>query len=120
MSAIERTTKAFVTSVKVTLPHLRMYVQRSRTDWGRSNYVIIICDRTNRSWKIRISDHAVGMRRALSGEEDSYISAGAKPDSWAVWLGQFRRVVEPPIQADRPSAIVRRPCPEAMAVRTEQ
>ena len=41
--------------------------------------------------KVRISDHAIGMRRALSGSEDLYISAGAGPAAWVVWLGDLVR-----------------------------
>lgn len=96
MRAIERTTRQFVAAVREVLPQLRVNVQRSVAPWGRSNYVYIYCDHSGRSWKIRISDHAVGMSRALGGRELAYISAGAKPDSWAVWLGQFRRVVGNP------------------------
>jgi hypothetical protein len=38
---------------------------------------------------VRISDHAVGMRRATSGDCDKFITAGAKPASWAVWLSEI-------------------------------
>jgi hypothetical protein len=46
---------------------------------------------SGRSFKVRISDHAIGMRRAMRGEEDLYIFAGSKPASWAVWLGELVR-----------------------------
>ncbi|MFN7010051.1 MAG: hypothetical protein ACK4PN_08460 [Allorhizobium sp.] len=91
MLAIERTTKQFVAALRSELPDISISVERSKTTYGRSNYVHI---RNARSyWKVRISDHPVGMRRATSGEEDLYISAGSRPPSWAVWLGQFRRMV---------------------------
>lgn len=87
MRAVDRTTQLFVASLREALPGVRSSVSRSRNRAGRSNYVYIHTHRC--TYKIRISDHAIGMRRALSGREDLYISAGAKPASWAVWLGDF-------------------------------
>lgn len=89
MRAVDRTTAQFVASVKDALPGLRMQVSKSRNAAGRSNYVFIYASRT--SYKVRISDHAIGMRRAMRGEEDLYIFAGSKPASWAVWLGELVR-----------------------------
>ncbi|MGG7535343.1 hypothetical protein [Rhizobium sp. 12,4] len=96
MRAIERTTRQFVASLEEAMPGLQIAVERSRNDWGRSHYVHIRDDAQQRYWKVRISDHAVGMRRALSGREDAYISAGARPASWAVWIGELKRLVDGP------------------------
>jgi hypothetical protein len=96
MRAIERTTKQFVTSLQAAIPGLHVALERSVTPYGRSNYLHIRDQAQRRYWKVRISDHAVGMRRALSGEEDLYIAAGAKPPSWAVWIGEFKRLLERP------------------------
>lgn len=89
MLAIERTTRLFCKSVRDALPGFRISIDRSRTQAGRSNYVHLRDRKQNWYWKVRISDHPVGMRRALSGECDLFISAGAKPSSWAVWLGEL-------------------------------
>lgn len=94
MRAIERTTKLFVASLREALPDLQVSIERSRNAYGRSNYIHIRDSAATRYWKVRISDHAVGMRRALSGREDAYITAGSRPASWAVWIGQFKRLVE--------------------------
>ncbi|TIW28698.1 MAG: hypothetical protein E5V63_04260 [Mesorhizobium sp.] len=92
MRAVERTTNLFVASLREALPGISATVERSRNDFGRANYVHI---RTGRLYfKVRISDHAIGMRRALSGREDLYIFAGAKPASWAAWLGALVRTVQ--------------------------
>ena len=96
MLAIERTTRQFVAALRETLPDIHISVERSRTSHGRSNYVHIRDQAQRRYWKVRISDHAVGMRRALSGREDLYITAGTRPPSWAVWLGEFKRLVQSP------------------------
>lgn len=96
MLAIERTTCQFVAALKETLPDLQVSVDRSRTAFGRSNYVHIRDQAGRRYWKVRISDHSIGMRRALSGREDLYITAGTRPPSWAVWLGEFKRLVQNP------------------------
>ncbi|MCZ8545063.1 hypothetical protein OOJ09_12790 [Mesorhizobium qingshengii] len=64
-------------------------MSKSHNAAGRSTYVFIFTSR--RSFKVRISDHAIGMRRAMRGEEDLYIFAGSKPASWAVWLGELVR-----------------------------
>jgi len=87
--AVERTTKLFCASVKEALPDFRVFVTRSRTQAGRSNYVHIRDQKQPMYWKIRISDHPVGMRRAMSGESDLYIVAGAETSSWAVWLSEL-------------------------------
>ncbi len=92
MRAVDRTTKLFLASLDDALPGVQHQVSRSSTRAGRSNYVFILAPR--RSYKIRISDHPIGMRRALSGAEDLYISAGAKPASWSVWLGELVATVE--------------------------
>ena len=94
MLAIERTTRQFVASLRDAIPTLYITVERSRNSHGRSNYIHIRDQAQRRYWKVRISDHAVGMRRALSGREDAYITAGSRPASWAVWLGEFKRLVE--------------------------
>ena len=94
MRAIERTTRQFVASLKDAIPSLSISIERSQNAYGRSNYVHIRDQAQRRYWKVRISDHAVGMRRALSGRDDAYITAGSKPASWAVWLGDFKRLVE--------------------------
>lgn len=94
MRAIERTTKQFVAALAAELPGLRITVERSKSPYGRSNYIHIHDQALPRYWKVRISDHAIGMRRALSGREDLYITAGTKPPSWAVWLGEFKRAIE--------------------------
>ncbi len=91
--AIDRTTRLFVASLKVAAPELLVSVDRSRNTYGRSNYVHIRDADRRRYWKVRISDHSVGMRRALSGREDCYIAAGAGPSTWAVWLGDLMREV---------------------------
>lgn len=91
MPSLDRTTDLFVVSVRAALPDARIQVQRSRNQFGRSHYVFI--DAGGKGWpaKVRISDHALGMRRATSGSESLYLSAGARPDQWAVWLGDFVR-----------------------------
>lgn len=89
MRAIERTTGLFVASVKVALPDIHVQVQRSVAKHGRSNYVYIVLGGARRSLKVRISDHPVGMRRALYGEDDLFIHHLAKPASWAVWVSQL-------------------------------
>jgi hypothetical protein len=87
MRAVDRTTQLFVASIKDALPGLRTQVSKSSNAAGRSNYVFIFTNR--RSFKVRISDHAIGMRRAMRHQEDLYIFAGSKPASWAVWLGDL-------------------------------
>lgn len=94
MRAIDRTTKQFVESVREALPDFMVTVARSTTSWGRSNYVRIRDAEQRACWSARISDHAVGMRRAMSGQHDIFISAGARPASWAVWLGELVKSVE--------------------------
>lgn len=86
MLAVDRTTKQFVASVKATAPGARIVVDKSRTRHGRSNYVYVYL--ADRMWKVRISDHPVGMRRALWGLEDLLLDHQAKPASWAVWMGE--------------------------------
>lgn len=91
MRAIERTTRQFVAAVQDAAPGLQIQISRSCTDYGRSNYVYL-CDHGRRFYrKVRISDHSVGMRRAMSGREDLYIHAKTKSSSWSVWLGELRR-----------------------------
>lgn len=89
MLAIERTTRQFVESVKHALPDAAVQVQRSRARHGRSNYVYISSSDPCRPYKVRISDHPVGMRRALYGDEDLFVHHMAKPASWAVWVSQL-------------------------------
>ena len=93
MRAIERTTALFLACLGEAVPDLRVSVERSSTRYGRSNYVHIRDAEQRRYWKVRISDHAVDMRRAQSGREDFYIQSKDKPGRWAVWLGDFRREV---------------------------
>jgi hypothetical protein len=92
MRAVDRTTRQFIQSLQEALPGARHQISRSRNIAGRSNYVFIFVG--HRSFKIRISDHPIGMRRALSGVEDLYIVAGRPPASWAVWLGDLVRISE--------------------------
>lgn len=87
MRAVDRTTNLFLASVREALPGVRTSVSRSKNSHGRSNYVFIYTNR--RSYKIRISDHPIGMRRARAGYEDCYIIAGAGPDRWSVWLSEL-------------------------------
>lgn len=91
MRAIDKTTQLFVASVKDAFPDVNLQVARSKNAFGRSNYVYIHLPAATR--KVRISDHAIGMRRALSGSESLFIGAGATPDRWAVWLGALRKSV---------------------------
>jgi hypothetical protein len=92
MLAVDRTCRLFRQSVGEALPGLRTSVTRSRNAAGRSRYVFIHAPR--RCYKVRISDHPVGMRRALSGECDLFVAAGAAPASWAVWLSQLVRAID--------------------------
>lgn len=87
MRAVDRTLRQFKASIADALPDVRFSISRSRNCAGHSRYVYIHLPR--RVVKVRISDHAVGMRRALSGECDLFIAAGAAPSSWAVWLGEI-------------------------------
>lgn len=88
MRSIDKTTQRFVASVKVALPKANVRVHRSVAKQGRSNYVYIHTDAA-RFLKVRISDHPVGMRRALYGGEDLFVHYLARPDSWAVWVSQL-------------------------------
>jgi hypothetical protein len=97
MRAVERTTRAFVASVTAALPGVHIWVDRSVSRAGRSNYVFI--DMPDRREKVRISDHAVGMRRAMWGEETLLLHAGATIDHWSVWLSQIARRI--PMQGRR-------------------
>jgi hypothetical protein len=100
MLAIEKTTRAFVASVREALPNRLVTVSRSKNKVGRSNYVYIDRPRgKGTSIKVRISDHAVGMRRALWGNEALFIHAGATIDHWSVWLGKL--CAEPPPTEDK-------------------
>lgn len=87
MRAIDRTTRQLMASVREALPEARLLVQRSNAPHGRSNYVFIMQGR--RTLKVRISDHPVGMFRALHGGEDLFVHHLAKPPSWAVWVSQL-------------------------------
>lgn len=89
MRAVDRTLDLFKRSIKEALPDAHISVSRSRNAARHSRYVYIHGRR--RVWKVRISDHAVGMRRALSGECDLFVAAGARSASWAVWLGALVR-----------------------------
>lgn len=90
-SALEKTTSLFVASLREALPAVDVTVQRSTNrHGGKSNYVYLGRPRAM-PLKVRISDHAIGMKRALERNEALYIRAGAKPDSWAVWLGSLCR-----------------------------
>jgi hypothetical protein len=91
MLAVERTTKLFVKSVEQTGIPFKIYIEKSRTTYGRSNYVFIRHANSPRHWKVRISDHPIGMRRANAKLEHLHIAAGAKPSSWAVWLSEMVR-----------------------------
>lgn len=91
MRAVDRTTQMFIASVKDAIPGIDVRVQKSKNAAGRSNYVFIPRGNHIYAIKVRISDHPIGMRRALSGQEDLYIVAGARPDSWAIWIGQLCR-----------------------------
>lgn len=91
MRAIDQTSQKFMAAVRRQLPAAAVWCSRSKTRAGRSHYVFIQLSRGARPLKVRISDHPVGMRRALSGECDLFLSAGAKPASWAVWLGALVR-----------------------------
>lgn len=87
MRAVDRTTKMFVKSVRVAMPGVDLQTVKSVRPWGRSTYVYISSKDYQR--KVRISDHPVGMRRALSGECDLFITAGADPASWTIWLAEL-------------------------------
>lgn len=102
MRAIDRTTQLFVSSVKVALPDASVRVEKSNTSHGRSNYVYIDIGQIY-DLKIRISDHAVGMRRALYGTEDLFVHHLAKPASWAVWVSGLPKRADR-LTAKRPAA----------------
>ncbi|RUY12035.1 hypothetical protein EOA25_04415 [Mesorhizobium sp. M2A.F.Ca.ET.040.01.1.1] len=108
MLAVERTTRLFIKSLQEALPAVRLQVSRSHNIAGRSNYVFIFMP--HRSFKVRISDHAIGMRRALRGEEDLYIVAGRLPSSWAVWLGDLAAIYRS--QQERAATLGRSTGPE--------
>jgi len=97
MRAIDKTTNLFVSSVKEALPDVEIYVQRSSRAHGRSNYVYIVLGGARRRLKVRISDHPVGMRRALYGEEDLFVHHLAKPASWAVWVSRLSARTSTPL-----------------------
>ena len=90
-SRIERTTALFLASVREALPAAGVSVARSRSGAGRSNYVYLDLGGV-RPLKVRISDHPVGMRRALYGDEALFLAAGARPAAWAVFLGGLVRL----------------------------
>lgn len=89
MRAIDRTTHLFVLSVREALPDAEIRVQRSVAKHGRSNYVYIDVRGRWHPLKVRISDHPIGMKRALYGGEDLFVHHLAKPPSWAVWVSQL-------------------------------
>lgn len=89
MRSIDKTTKLFIQSVKEALPNAATRVQRSVARHGRSNYVYIETADIRRPIKVRISDHPVGMRRAIYGDEALFIHYLAKPASWAVWISEL-------------------------------
>lgn len=91
MLAVERTTRLFVRSLEQTGVAFKISIEKSRTVYGQSNYVFIRHANSPRFWKVRISDHPVSMGRALSGREHLHVPAGAKPSSWAVWIGDLVR-----------------------------
>lgn len=91
MRAIDRTTALFVASVEHAIPTAKVSVQRSFAKHGRSNYVYISLQGRGMPLKVRISDHPVGMRRALYGGESLFIHHLAKPASWAVWVSNLPR-----------------------------
>ena len=93
MRAVDRTTKLFKASVEDALPGISLRVQKSKNAAGYSNYVFIPRGNHIYAIKVRISDHPISMRRATSGQEDLYIFAGAKPNSWAVWLSKLSKRV---------------------------
>jgi hypothetical protein len=88
MRAIDKTAQLFVTSVKEAVPDVPVRVQRSIAKHGRSTYIYIDRGRYP-PIKVRISDHPVGMRRALYGGEDLFVHHLAKPSSWAVWVSHL-------------------------------
>lgn len=89
MRAIDRTAFLFVCSVRDALPGAHISVQRSDLPHGRSRYVYITLEPGQWPLKVRISDHGVGMRRAMSGTESLYLHHLAKPAHWAVWLSEL-------------------------------
>lgn len=91
MRAIDRTTNLFVASVKEAVPDAHVSVQKSRMKHGNSNYVYIYLRGGRRAQKVRISDHPVGMNRALYGDENLFVYHRAKPASWAVWVSHLPR-----------------------------
>ncbi len=100
MLAIDRTTFLFVCSVRDAIPGAHIYVQRSNLPHGRSRYVFITLEPRTRPLKVRISDHGVGMRRAMSGEEHLYLSHLAKPRAWSVWLSNLAKIASAPTASD--------------------
>lgn len=88
MRAIDRTTKLLMASIQEAVPSAYVRVQKSRLSHGDSNYVYVDLG-AFRPLKVRISDHAVGMRRALYGDEDLFVHHLAKPASWAVWVSEL-------------------------------
>jgi hypothetical protein len=89
MRSIDKTTHLFVLSVREAIPDASIRVQRSIAKHGRSNYVYIDRKGYWRPLKVRISDHAVGMKRAMYGGEDLFVHHLAKPISWAVWVSEL-------------------------------
>lgn len=92
MRAIDRTTAQFLASVKEARPDAYVTVQKSVLQHGRSHYVYIHIGQPA-PIKVRISDHAIGMRRARWGSESLFIDHRAKPASWAVWIGTLPKRV---------------------------
>ena len=101
MLAVDRTTKQFVAALKENFPQVDVSVQKSRNNYGRSNYVYIISKQVQKMWKVRISDHPIGPWRFKHGNESFFINAGAKPQAWSIWMGEFAKEVSPPISEQR-------------------
>ena len=90
--AVKHTAYLFVKSVEHALPSAKVSVVTSDRPWGYSRYIYLRLPNLMRPIKVRVSDHEIGMRRAISGECDLYIRGGAKPDSWSVWIGDMVRM----------------------------
>jgi hypothetical protein len=87
--AVKHTAYLFCKSVEHALPAARLNVVSNNGKGGYSRYIYIHLPQQQRPLKVRVSDHTVGLRRALSGECDLFLFSGARPASWAVWLGEI-------------------------------
>lgn len=85
-ATVNRTTYQLERSINDVVEEASINIVKSRTSYGASNYLYFTIGRVR--MKVRISDHPIGMRRATSGDCDLYVTAGAKPSSWACWLSQ--------------------------------